>query len=74
MRLARAIDLFDVKLAEDGRTKATRSKYVRDVLYPFSDEFDCEATVDEPTRDDCRLFLGRWAEAAPATRASTSRS
>ena len=66
MRLSRAIDLFDVKLSESC-AKTTRAKYVNEILIPFADSLDPEATVDETSRDDCRLFLGRWRNASPST-------
>ena len=67
MRLNRALDLFDLKLAEEGRTPATRKKYVYDVLGPFAKPFGADALVADPTRDDCRLFLGQWRGTNPKT-------
>src|SRR6266498_2809133 len=63
--LDHAVDLFIGELARRGCTQRTRIKY-QEVLHPF-----VRANLDklpwEITPDDCRSFLDRWVDAAPAT-------
>lgn len=60
-----AVDLFIGELARRGRTQATRLKYM-DVLYPFCARYQ-EKLPWEITPDDCRAYLDKWVNAAPAT-------
>lgn len=66
MRLTVAVDNYLGELARRGRTQATRTKY-REVLYPFLATLPRETNVEQVTKDDCRRYLDRFADHAPAT-------
>lgn len=64
--ITEAIDRYEGELARLGRTRATRQKYIREVLWPFADQLGRKA-LDEVTTDDCRRHLDRWINSSPST-------
>ena len=63
--LGAAIDLYVGELALRGRSQETRRAYER-VLFLLADRYP-EKMVGEVSADDCRRFLDRWRDHAPAT-------
>ncbi len=64
--LGASIDLFMGELALRKRTSETRRTYER-ILFQLADEVGSRKRPDEVTPGDCRRFLRRWNDSAPAT-------
>jgi integrase/recombinase XerD len=64
--LGESIDLFMGELALRKRTSETRRTYER-ILFQFADEVGSRRRPDEVTPAECRRFLKRWNDSAPAT-------
>jgi integrase len=67
MRLDRAIDHLEGRMAREGRTKASRTKYCHDVLPKFADVVGPDALCSDVTELHCETFLDRYVNHAPAT-------
>jgi integrase/recombinase XerD len=64
--LGEAIDLFMGELALRKRTSETRRTYER-ILFQLADQVGSRKHPVEVTPAECRRFLSRWNDAAPAT-------
>jgi integrase len=64
--IGEAIDLFMGELALRKRTRETRRTYGR-ILFQFADQVGGRKHPGEVTPSECRRFLSRWNDAAPAT-------
>lgn len=64
--IGEAIDLFMGELALRKRTGETRRTYER-ILFQFADRVGGRKHPAEVTASECRRFLSRWNDAAPAT-------
>jgi site-specific recombinase XerD len=64
--IGEAIDLFMGELALRKRTGETRRTYER-ILFQLADQVGARKHPAEVTASECRRFLSRWNDAAPAT-------